>query len=153
MKTTVRIDGLKELEEALMDLSAATAKRQLRAAGMAALQPVADDYRDSVRRRTGDLAESAGVGTKLTRRQASIHRKTVRDDKASVEVFAGAGGLTQAITEEFGTIDQEPQGDLRASWDKNKSQTVSILKDELWASIEKARARAARKAARLAAKG
>lgn len=156
MKTTVTVEGLRELDEALGELSKATARNVLRRVGVKALEPVAEDYRNSVRRRSNALANSAGVGTKLTRRQAALHRSDIRrglSDDNFVEVFAGPGGLPQAITEEFGTVDQAPQGDLRASWDSNKNGVLNTVASELGSEIEKARQRAARRAARQAARG
>ncbi|WP_246259339.1 HK97-gp10 family putative phage morphogenesis protein [Chelativorans oligotrophicus] len=153
MATRVRIDGLRELEKALAELPKATGKNVLRRTLLKAGQPIADDYEANVRRLTGTLAESAGVSTKLSRRQASQHRKMFRDDKASAEVFAGAGALVQAITEEFGTDKQAPQGALREAWDANKMSVLDTIKTELGNEITKAAERLARKAARQAAKG
>jgi HK97 gp10 family phage protein len=148
-KTTVSVDGLKELDIALGELPKATAKGVLRRVLRMAAQPVANDYASSVRVDQGELRDSAGVGTKLTRRQQSAHRKMFRNDKASVEMFVGAGGLAQAITEEFGTIDQSPHPALRPAWDSNKDAVLNTIKTELGAEITKAAARLARKQARL----
>ena len=46
---------------------------------------------------TGALKISIGTGTKLTRRQAQQHRKMFKDDRASVEMFVGAGGLAATV--------------------------------------------------------
>lgn len=152
MKMEVKIEGLRALDEALGELPKATARnvavRALKKAG----EPVAADYEANVRRRTGTLAKSAGVSTKLSRRQKAQHRRATRDDKAFAEVFAGPGALTQAITEEFGTVDQAPQGNLREAWDRNQNGVLASIKRELSGEIDKAAKRLARKAARLAAK-
>lgn len=153
MANSVRIDGLRELDAALGELPKATGKAVLRRVAKKALEPVAEDYRSHVRVDQGALRDSIGVGTKLTKRQASAYRKMFRDDKAAVEVFAGAGGLTQAITEEFGTPTQPPQGALRASWDTNKDGVLNTVANSLGEEIDKAAQRLARKAARLLAKG
>lgn len=148
-----KIEGLRELDRALAELPKATGKSVLRRTGLKALEPVAEDYRSRVRVDRGDLRDSIGVGTKLTKRQAALNRKLTRNTKASVEVFAGAGGLTQAITEEFGTVDQAAHPGLRPAWDANKMGVLETVKDTLAEEIDKATKRLAKKAARLAAKG
>ena len=149
----VRVDGLREMDAALAELTKAGARGVLRRAGLQALQPVADAAQAAAPRLSGKLQVSIGTGTKLTKRQASLHRKMVRDDKASVEVFAGAGGLAQATQMEFGNFKDAPQPYMRGAWDGGKGRVLDDLKASLGAEIAKAAARAARKAARLAARG
>lgn len=156
MRTTVSISGLKELDEALGQLSKATARGVLRRVGLKALQPVADTARALAPVDEGALRDSIGVGTKLTRRQAALHRKAVRSgesEKSFWEGFAGAGGLPQAITQEFGTVNHGPQPFLRPAYDANKDRMLETIKRDLGDEIQKAAVRQARKAARLAAKG
>ena len=148
----VRVQGLRELDAALMELTKAGARGVLRRAGLAALQPVADAAQAAAPRLSGALQLSVGVGTKLTRRQAGLHRKMVRDDKASVEVFAGAGGLAQATQMEFGNFKDAAQPYLRPAWDAGRMQVIENLKRHLGAEIDKAAVRAARKAMRAARK-
>lgn len=152
-RSTVKVTGLRDLERALKQLPKATGKNVLRRVLRTAAKPVADDYAGSVRRRNNDLAESAGVSTRLSPRQAAAHRKMFLDDRAAVEMFVGAGPLPQAITEEFGTINQAPQGELRAAWETRKRRVLDTVERELGTEIQKAAARAARKAARAAGKG
>ncbi|MFN7177116.1 MAG: hypothetical protein ACK4MX_09530 [Thermaurantiacus sp.] len=153
MKTSMRVEGLQDLDAALADLPQSTAKGVVRRTLIKAGQPIVEDYANNVRRRSGTLAESAGVSTKLSRRQRRLHRKMFADDRAAVEVFAGAGPLSQAITEEFGTVNQEPQGQMRAAWDRNKQKALQIVQTETWSEISKTAARLARRRARQAAKG
>jgi len=107
MTVTVELTGFKELDAKLEQLSRSAGKAALRRAGIIALEPIAKAARGSAPDdpATGgyDLAESITVGTKRSRAQKKVHRKAVRDDKSSVEVFAGAGPLPQAIYKEFGT--------------------------------------------------
>ncbi|MBB4001591.1 HK97-gp10 family putative phage morphogenesis protein [Aurantimonas endophytica] len=153
MAATVKVEGLKELEIALEQLPRSTGKAALRRVLRKAAQPVADAATAKAPRDEGNLQASIGVGTKLTRRQRGVHKKMFKDDKASVEIFVGAGGLPQAITQEFGTVDHGPQAFLRPSWDAHKDGVLDSIKADLWAEIEKAAKRHARKTARLAAKG
>ena len=150
MAEAVTVEGLRELETALKDLPKAAAKAVLRRTLKTAAQPIADEFRSKVHVDEGALRDSIGVGTKLTKRQRSVHRKMFKNDKASVEMFVGAGGLTQAITEEFGTPDVAANPALRPAWDGGKDQVLETIKTELWSEIEKAAARLARKAAKAA---
>lgn len=156
MKTTVKIEGLRELDEALGELTKATARNVLRRVGLKALQPVADTARSLAPVDDGHLRDSIGVGTRLTRRQAALHRKALRSGTSQSsfwEGFAGAGGLPQAITQEFGTVSHPPQPFMRPAYDANKNQMLEIVKRDLGEEIQKAAQRQARRAAKLAAKG
>jgi len=154
MRVTVRTEGFAELERALDQLGkAATQKATLRRAATKALQPVADMAQSLAPRLTGALQLSVGVGTRLSRRQAGLHRRMFRDDRAAVEVFAGAGPLAQATQSEFGNRDQASQPFLRPAWDAEGRATLDRLATEMWAEIQRTAARQARRAARLAAKG
>src|SRR5690606_2513631 len=149
----------------------AAGKGVLRRAGIKALHPIAEAAfnlaPDDPATGGYDLKESIGVSTKLSRSAKRQHRKTVRDDKASVEVFVVAGPLPHAVMMEFGTAraitegrcagtqrpGTAPQPFMRPAWDQGRMRVLEDLKKELWAEIDKAVARAQRKAARLAAKG
>jgi HK97 gp10 family phage protein len=148
VKTTVSIQGLRELDEALGQLSPAAGKGVLRRVGRAALEPFDQAWRRKAPHLTGQLAESGSVGSKLSRGQRKEHERG-----SSVEVFAGPGPNPQAITQEFGTKDHAAQPFARPAWDQTKDQTLEIVATQLGEEIQKAAQRAARKAARLAAKG
>jgi HK97 gp10 family phage protein len=149
MKVTVKTQGLRGLEQALRALPKATGKAVLRRTGIKALAPFDKAWREKAPHLTGQLEESGGVGTKLTRRQARLNRK--REDKSSVEVFAGPNDPA-AVPQEFGTATQSAQPFARRAWDETKDETLEIVKDELGKQIDKAAARLARKAARELAK-
>lgn len=151
-RQTVRVHGLKELDKALGELPKSTGKAVLRRVLRKNAEPVAEAARPLTRVKEGDLRASIGVGTKLTRRQSKLHRRLFRNDKASAEMFVGAGGLPQAITEEFGTIDQAPHPFMRPAWDAQKHRVLDGIKNDLWTEIDRAAKRLARKRAREAAK-
>ena len=150
MAATFKVTGLRELEAALAELPKAVGKRVLRNTLRKAGQPIADKAASLAPVDEGALKRSIGVGTRLTKRQAGLHRKMFRDDRASVEMFAGAGGLPQATLREFGGDGNPPVGFMRASWDSNKMGALETIKTELGNEIMKAAARQARKAAKLA---
>jgi HK97 gp10 family phage protein len=136
----LRVEGLKELEQAMMGMKAATAKGVARRVLLKRAEIFAEDMRPRVRVDQGELRDSIGVGTKLTTRQRRLHRKG-----SDVEVFAGAGGLTQAITEEFGTTDQAAHPAARPAWEATKMKMLDGLKDDLAAEIEKTAKRVRRR--------
>lgn len=142
-RETVRVEGLADLEEALSELKKATAKNVLKRVLTRAGTATAQDAANEARKLSGKLQRSFGVSDKLSRRQKSQNVK-----ESTVEVYAGPGALTQAITEEFGTSSQAPHPTLRPSWDRNRRAALDGIKDDLAEEIEKVRARAARKAAK-----
>lgn len=147
-KTTVTIDGLRELDAALGQLPKATGKAVLRRTLKKAAKPIEDAGRNNAPLGpTGNLKASYGTGTKLTRRQAQLHRKMFKSDKASVEIFVGPNDPADIQTE-FGNEHQGAEPHLRPAWDGNKDQALEIIKTELGAEIMKAAQRLARKAAR-----
>jgi hypothetical protein len=151
---SVRTEGFAELNRALQELGRETTqKASLRRAARKALEPVARLAAQLAPRADGTLAESIGVGTRLTKRQAGLHRRMFRDDRAAVEVFAGAGGLAQATQMEFGNWKDAPQPFMRPAWDAEGRATLERLATELWVDIQRTAARQARRAARLTARG
>lgn len=155
MKPTLTIDmeGFRDLDVALGDLgSKVTARGVGRRALTKAAQPIADDYIDRLQPHvlTGALRDSSGVGTKLTRRQAVLARKSER--KSFAEVYVGSGGLPQAHLQEFGTEDTPPRPSLRTAWEHGWRAALDALGQLLWDEIKKTVARAERRALKRLAK-
>lgn len=150
MSQKVAVTGLRELDQALADLglSVSGAKGVLRRTGRRALEPFDAAWRAGAPRLTGHLERSGGIGSKLTKRQRSRHRR-----ESAVEIFAGPGPDPAAIAQEFGTADHAPQPFVRPAWDATKDEVLSRVREDLAAEITKTATRQARKAARLAAKG
>lgn len=150
MSVTMKLEGFAELEAELEKLSQAAGKGALRRALRTAAEPLAEKMRARVPRGSGDLAESIAVSTKLSPRQRRAHRKLVKGDKASVEMFVGAGPDPAAHLQEFGSIHGAPQPFARPAWDSDREAMLGRLKDELWAevskSVKRAEARAAKRA-------
>jgi hypothetical protein len=144
---TVTLSGFAELDAALAELSKAAGKGVLRRALKKAATPIADVASSLAPVGQGNLSASFAYGTKLNKRQAGLHRKMFRDDKASVEGFVGSNDPA-AVQQEWGNINHGPQPSLRPAWDAEAMPTLDRLKTELSSEIEKAAARAARKAAR-----
>jgi len=147
---TVDMEGFRDLDAALGDMKKSTAKGVMRRALMQVGQPIAEDYASHVAVDSGALRDSAGVGTKLTRRQARLARKA--EGRSFVEVFVGAGGLPQATLEEFGDEFTAPRPRLREAWDRGWRKALDSLAEILWAEIRKTLDRAEKRAAKRLAK-
>lgn len=152
MAERVKIDGLRDLEKALAQLPKSTGKGVLRRVGKKELQPVADTAASMAPKADGNLKKSIAVSTKLSGRQGKLHRKMFRDDRASVEIFAGAGPIPSAHAQEFGTINHPAKPFMRPAWEAKKMAVLEGIKKGLWVEVKKSADRLARKAARLAGK-
>ena len=97
---------------------------------------------------TDDLADSVTIGTRLSKRQAGLHRRMFRDDRAAVEMFVGPGPDPAAWNQEFGNINHGPQPFARPAFDQEAGPTLDRLGQNMWDEIEKTAERAARRAAR-----
>lgn len=145
----VRIDGLRELEAALADLPRATGRNVLRRVLKKAAAPIAADAEARAPRDTGKLAQDVTVASRLTRRQATQARKL---GKSEIEIHIGVK-RSSGLMNEYGTVNMAAQPFMRPAWDAGKDGALRAIGDDLGSEIEKAAARQARKAARLAAKG
>ena len=101
----------------------------------------------SEERRPGTMKVLVGIGSKLTRSQARQARKAGKD---TVEVYVGTRDPIARL-QEFGTRKAPPQPFMRPAWERHKDQALEDIKQNLATEIDKAAARAARKAARAAA--
>lgn len=151
MTITIKTEGFKELEQNLELLTAAAGKGVLRRSLKKAAEPMAEIMRSKAPRGPSApdaLADSIAVSTRLSKRQAAMHRKMFRDDKAAVEMFVGPGPDPAAWNQEFGNINHGPQAFVRPAWDQDKRPMLDRLSKQLWAELEKSIKRAERKAAR-----
>lgn len=153
MVATVRLEGFADLDRALEQLGRdVTQKASLRRALKKAAEPMAEIARglapDDPATQGDDLKSSIAVSTKLSRRQQRQHRRMFRDDKAAVEMFVGPGPDPAAWNQEFGNVNHAAQPFMRPAWDTDQRALLDRLKAELRTDIDKAVARAARRAAR-----
>lgn len=137
MSRFVAVEGLADLDAILGELKFSTAKGVLRRVAIEALQPMDDAWRAKVKRLTGHLAESGGVGTKLTRSQ-----KAALEKDSNVEVYCGPGGDPAAIQEEFGNHHQAADPFMRPAWDETQDQVLARVGTGLAFEIEATSARA-----------
>ena len=151
MKIELKVEGLRECEEALIDLintagvSTATGKNTVRRAMILALEPIKLAMLRGAPVLKGRLKAGVDISTQLSRRQRAQHVKT-----SPVEVFVGAKSVPQAHMTEFGTARQPPQAWARPAVDQNVPRVITIFREQLWLQIKLTAERHARKTARLA---
>lgn len=169
-----KIEGLAELDEALTELPRATTANVLKRALTNAAEPIADVARSLAPQASGFLrdhiivsakikntvgnsefaaAMRAGLGRAAAGKALRAARSGAAGTGSNAEVYVGP--TVQAfygMFQEFGTAYHGAKPFLRPAFDSQVELSLSLFKDELTDEIEKARARLARKAERLAAK-
>lgn len=152
-----KLTGAKELERALRELPKRIGKAAVRRAMLKSLKPVAAAAEATVRAssfRTGGLASSITVSTRLSRRQRKAGMKG--DDIAA---YVGASPSRVAHLVEFGTGPRETKAGrstgsmpaepfLRPAWDAHKAGVLKEFGRLLGIEIDKAAARLARRQAK-----
>lgn len=172
----VKVEGLKELDAALGELSKGAAKGALRRALIKAAEPMRAAAERNAPKLTGDLQSSIIVTSKIdnragkaeyaavmrgggTKAQAVGALRDARRAKGIGESFAEAylgpakgakRRAIKAVVQEFGSRKQAAQPYLRPAFDGEAKNVINGIKSELSTEIEKsvrrARARAAKKA-------
>lgn len=147
MAQVFRLEGGKELARALEELPKATARNVLKRVLTKAAEPILSDMEAKAPRDTGFTAKSLAVSSSLNPAQ---RREAKKEGKNFAEVYIGSRRGSAAIFEEFGTVNQPAHPYIRPAFDAGKEGALAIIGTELGAEIEKAAARQARKAAKLA---
>lgn len=170
-----KIEGLKELDEALSELPKATARNVLKRALIDAGQPMADEAERLAPRDKGFLQGHIVVSSRLNNkagkkefaetmrvtggdRTAAVQamrdaRRAAGEGESSAEVYIGpVAKAFYGFFQERGTARNKPHPFMRPAFDNKAMEVFGRIKDSLAAELEKARARMARKAARIAAK-
>lgn len=142
----VELKGFREMDAALEEFRKPTGQNILKRAGLAAFQPMAGVMEAKAPRLSGDLEKAVGVGTRRPK-----GAKKHFSDRSTVEIYAGvkvvgSGMPPQATQQEFGNENHGPQPYVRPGWDEEKMPTLGRVAQSLGGEIDKARARAQRKA-------
>lgn len=180
MKTTVHVEGLRELDAALGQLTKATARAVLHRVLVKAGQPIATAAAAMAPIDTGELAGSIEVSSKIKNtvgnaefaavlRAGGSQQEAVAALRGARRSAAGSGsfaevhvGPTKAkskkdaikrIVTEFGSVKEAPRPYMRPAWSQKKDEALAIIRRDLGDEIEKAAKRAAKRAANKAAKG
>lgn len=174
----VRIDGLKDLDRALGQLSKATARNVLKRALVRAGAPIADAARALAPVADGELRDSIQVSSRVrndvgkaeyaavmreggTRAQAGAALRGARraaPGKSFAMVEVGpAQAKTKAdaikrIVQEFGSVRMAARPYMRPAWAMRQDDALALVSDSLADEIMKAAKRAESRARRLAAK-
>ncbi len=177
MKVSMRVEGFKELESALLDMSRATARNVAIRALRRAAEPVREQAERLAPVRQGNLALSivaspraknsvgkaeyaaamaGGLGKDAAVSAMRAARRSAKGSSSIVEVHVGprtgVGVIRYAHLIEFGSSQMPAQPYMRPAWDGQKDNALGRLRDDLATEIKKAVARAERRAARAAAK-
>lgn len=143
MKLTVKVEGLRAIDEALDQFT----RTKRRAIGRKALdnagQILARSMRDKAPEDEGHLKESIDVGGVLAPGPKSAHPKVAEQER-----YVGPDSRPQAVQQEFGNENHPPQPFARPAWDEEQHAVLGRISDELWIGIERAAKAAARKAAK-----
>ncbi len=149
-KQIFRLEGLKELDAALIEFADEWGPRKVKPLLTRVLkkegQIIADAEGALAPKLTGQLALSPVVSTKLSRRQKKLNKK-----ESDVEVYVGPTPHPKSVQTEFGNAQQAAHPHLRPAWDGNVMKVLSGIKDRLADEIAKTSTRLARRAARIAA--
>lgn len=171
MAGTVKIEGLDDLDAALAELGKSLGRSVLRRVGIKALQPMAAQARAlapddpatprsiaetiivTTKRPPG--AKSAGARAFAAARGAGLSTAEARSaaraaGSGDVEVFMGPNRAPKNVQQEFGNSRHAAQPFMRPAWDAGARPAVEDIGRDLWAEIEKAAARKARRLARKA---
>src|SRR3990167_2813504 len=149
-----KFEGGKELDSALSELGKrSTARRVADRALRKAAEPVRDRWKELVDVDQGDLRRSIKIGKAIK----SVNK--IGNVGKTVTTFIGVDESEDrrlhiyAEIEEFGADHHLANPAGRNAWDQEKQTSLNMISSELKTEIEKTAARAARKTARLAAKG
>lgn len=147
-----KIEGLRETEQALVELAEEFSPRNARNVVRGALkdggQIIAKaGEANAPRGATGQLAESYTVTSKLSRRQRKLHRK-----ESAMETFVGPTPHPKSVQTEFGNAHQAAHPHLRPAWDANQRRVLDLIVDRIQVRIEETRRRLLQRAARTLAK-
>ncbi|WP_455156015.1 HK97 gp10 family phage protein [Sphingomonas zeae] len=135
MRPTIRITGTDEIARKIRAMGKALARQTLIPIMADNVEPIADNMRSLARRRTGAMAESVTVSTKL-----SPHQAAIVEPIAPIEIYAGPGPLPQAIQEEFGNVHEAPHPFIRPAFDSGVKRAVDgIAHDGIDAILDAAK--------------
>lgn len=171
-KLSIQIDGLKELNESLNELSRATGGNVLKRAVGAGAALIAEDATARAPVDKGNLRANILVskpkiitpgkaayaramqetGDRAIAAQAAraANREAGGTGRSAVAHVGPTKAVGQGILQEFGTAHHAPQPFMRPAWDARGEDAAREIGSALKEELDKAVARAARKAAKFA---
>lgn len=131
--TVVKTSGFRELENALLELSTATAKRYGRKALNDAADPILDAYQSRTTVKSGHLVKAEVKGRRLNPRQRKL---SPRPGPSEIEIHIGTADPA-GIQEEFGGR-QAANPALTPAWDQEGGRkALDRIGKSLGESIER----------------
>jgi len=130
MKPTIRVEGGDKLRKAMSRLKKGTQRKVVQPILAERLEPMAETMRARARRRTGQMADSVTVSTRLSPAQRAKNRR-----ESPIEVYAGPGSLPQAIQEEFGNFREAPHPFVTPAYEQHKRQALDGVGDDIFDAI------------------
>lgn len=177
-KVRVRVDGLKELDAALGELSKGAARGALRRALVKAAEPMRAAAAQNAPELTGALKRSIILSSKVDNRAGKAEYaqtlsgggskkqavQALRDARREqgigasfAEVFMGPAkgskrDAIKSLVQEFGSTKQQPQPYMRPAFDSQAEAVIINIKGELATEINKSVQRARKRALKKAGK-
>lgn len=174
IKTKVKIEGMTELLDALQDLSKSTQGNVLKRAISRAAADFVDSASTLAPKRSGRLKAGIKVGKAsiispgkaayaAAKREGASNAEAAQAARQANSQAGGKGrqavvhagpvqGIRAAVPQEFGTVRHPPHAYMRPAWDQTSTGMLVTIRDTLKTEIDKAVARAAKKAAKIASK-
>lgn len=174
IKSSIKMEGLKELEDALLELPKSVQGNVLKRAVSTAAADFADHASRLAPKDKGKLATEIKVGkAKVVTPGAAAFAAAMKENATRAEAAQAARAANRAaggrgrsavtsvgptqrafygLFQEFGTAHHAAKPFMRPTWDALKSSMLDTMADVLRTKIAEAAARAAKRAARLAAK-
>ena len=179
IKTSVRVEGLNELDKALGELPKATARNVLKRILLKAGTPIRDAAKANAPYKEGELRESIAVSSRMKNKTGNAEyaaamraglgkdaavaamrgaRRAAGGKGSFAEVAVGPGkakdkaGAIKRIVQEFGSRYVAPKAYMRRAWEAQKHRALEIIKADLGDEIMRTAKRVAKNAARRAAK-
>lgn len=169
MKIRVKVEGLKQVRDALASLPNGTQRNIMRRVLIARAQPMHDAAKRMAPVDTGFLARSIRIQTATggaagkaafaavmasgggRAAAGAAARSANAAGKSQVEIYIGPNAGPREIAAEFGTKFQSAQPFMRPAFDSNKNGVLENLAKDMLEEIMKAVRRRDKRAAKLAA--
>ena len=149
VRVEFKIEGLQELDEALVGLAEEFAVRNAKSVLLSSLKDggkiIAHAGQANAPVRSGKLAESYVVSTKLSRRQ-----RQQRVKESAIEIFVGPTPHPKSVQTEFGNSHQAAHPHLRPAWDSNSRRVLDLIIRRISERLEETRARLVKRRAKAA---
>ncbi len=182
MRLSVKTEGFAELDAALGEFKKATARNIMRRALIAAAQPMVDmasrlapddpvtgppdlhtsikassKIKNTVGNKEFSAVLSGGGSIGEARAALADARRAANGEGSFAEAYVGPvlsskRNAIKAIVQEFGSVNQAAQPYMRPAWEATQGAVLEGIKSALKSEIDKATARAAARALKLAAK-